>query len=456
MNRWIVPCVAAVLTAGSSGAAAQDWRSDEAPLLGGAVQLTTSDRFIKAGESYFSPDGSWMIFQAITRPTDGSAPSEHYAMFVAPLRFNADGSPAGMGEAVEISPPGSANTCGWFHPTKPGVVIFGSTRVPPAGDDEPGYRVGQRKYAWAFPREMDIVQADISEIMAGGRDRPAVTPIFERDGYDAESSISPDGRNLLYSRVEVDKNTNRLDVDIWVMDLATGVHTPLVVAKGYDGGPFFSPDSRHICYRSDRNEDDRLQLFTADLAIADDGAITGISAEHAITYNEHVNWAPFYHPTGRFLVYATSELGHHNYEVMAVGLHPDNEDDFPPAERLHHRVSFAAGFDGLPSFSRDGRYMLWTSQRTADGSVGKSQVWIARANTDPAAWTGPLTKRQAIAVLGEQLGWTGEPPAGQHLIATPAGTDWIIEVIELGAPQPSATWRIHPNGTAEAMDLVGS
>ena len=32
-------------------------------------------------------------------------------------------------------------------------------------------------------------------------------------------------------------------------------------AKGYDGGPFFSPDGKKILYRSDRKENDLLQVF---------------------------------------------------------------------------------------------------------------------------------------------------------------------------------------------------
>ena len=32
-------------------------------------------------------------------------------------------------------------------------------------------------------------------------------------------------------------------------------------APGYDGGPFFSPDGKRIIYRSDRKENDLLQIF---------------------------------------------------------------------------------------------------------------------------------------------------------------------------------------------------
>jgi TolB protein len=39
------------------------------------------------------------------------------------------------------------------------------------------------------------------------------------------------------------------------------------------------------------------------------------------------------------------------------------------------RVTFTPGFDGLPVFSPDGKYLMWSSKRTPDGST---QVFAAR------------------------------------------------------------------------------
>jgi len=41
------------------------------------------------------------------------------------------------------------------------------------------------------------------------------------------------------------------------------------------------------------------------------------------------------------------------------------------------RVTFTDGFDGLPTFSPDGRRLAWTSGR---GSGDGAQLWIARWN----------------------------------------------------------------------------
>ena len=42
----------------------------ERMMLRDPVQLTFGDRFVKAGESYYSPDGSKIIFQAVEQRQD--------------------------------------------------------------------------------------------------------------------------------------------------------------------------------------------------------------------------------------------------------------------------------------------------------------------------------------------------------------------------------------------------
>src|SRR5262249_51321452 len=154
----------------------------------------------------------------------------------------------------------------------------------------------------------------------GGRARgtfdETLKPLFSRPDYDAECSYSRDGRFVLYAHVrEGAKTAGRADADIWVYDTKAKQHHALVTADGYDGGPFFSPDGKRICYRSDRKLNDLLQLFVADLKFDAEGIPVGVEREYQVTDNEAVNWAPFWHPSGKFLVYGTSQVSHANYEV---------------------------------------------------------------------------------------------------------------------------------------------
>jgi len=383
----VIAAGAALWCACGAKAADQDWKASEADVLSEHVQLTFEDQFLKAGESYFSPDDSMIIFQGIEQPAEGEAPDEFYAMYVGDVVRDADGQISSMANIRRISPEGSANTCGWFHPTRPGIVIFGSTVTPPVASDAPGYQRGGGRYKWQFPPEMNIVEVDLAK--ADGTADSLKTLIEASDAYIAECSYSPDGRHLLYCSLESGEG------DLFVRDERTGTVTRIVEAAGYDGGPFFSPDGRRICFRSDRTGDNLLQIFVGELAFNREGTIVGIEREFQLTDNGHVNWAPYWTTNGRALVYATSEMGHQNYEVFMV----DADDGRASASRgtakygtTRTRITHAPGFDGLPVFNRDGSVMMWTSQRGADSS---SQLWCAAFSPSKGAVTAAAKSEQS-------------------------------------------------------------
>jgi len=356
-------------TASLSPLAAQDWIEAEQGILANHVQLTSSDRFRKAGECYFSPDGKQIIFQAVEKLADPDSEEPFYQMYVADL-FLAEGRVAGITNVVRLSPPGSANTCGWFHPTEPGVVIFGSTVVPPSNPGKTGYQRESSRYSWQFPQEMDIVRCEVAK--ADGTAATLERIIQSPSAYLAECVVSADGKYLVYCEHEVDQGTS--GGDLFVRELATGRKVKVTSSRGYDGGPFFSPDGRRLCYRSDRRGDDLLQVFVAELAFDGSGNLMGVEREFQLTDNVHVNWAPYWHPGGRYLIYTTSEMGHDNYEVFVIDADAGGEGGTTKYGTRRRRVTFAPKFDGLPVFNSDASQMMWTSQRGADKS---SQVWIA-------------------------------------------------------------------------------
>lgn len=384
----IAAAVVALSVAQPSSGQPESDPAAESKFLSDARQLTFAADWAKAGESYLSPDGKQFVFQAIPAGSE----SQNYSMYVQDI------DPSGHREASPIAPPASANTCAWFHPTEPGVILFGSTLVQPSADNVPGYQRGSGKYRWAFPSEMKIVTHGSSSVDSelvplgfvnadtqfgwtdSGKSQ-VLDVVIDRPGYTAECSYSPDARHILYAQVDEEKSNEqgKPDADLWVYDTETEEHTILVEAEGYDGGPFFSPDGKWICYRSDRKGNNLLQLFVSELAYDESGKITGISREIQLTDNRHVNWAPFWHPSGEYMLYASSEVSHGNYEVFAIRFDADN----PEKQQTPIRITHAAGFDGLPVFSADGEYMMWTAQRGDDRSPdGKasSQLWIAKWN----------------------------------------------------------------------------
>ena len=85
-----------------------------------------------------------------------------------------------------------------------------------------------------------------------------------------------------------------------------------------------------------------------------------------------MSWAPYFHPSGRYVIFTANKLGFANFELFLV----DAEGTREPV-----RATYTDGFDGLPVFSPDGTELAWTSSRTADG---KSQIFLANWNHEAA------------------------------------------------------------------------
>jgi hypothetical protein len=358
---------------------AVDWKRDERGLAG-ATQLTFPDRFAKSGEAYFDPSATHIVFQAIEKGPDGQPESPHYAMYVADLaRADAGNRTLDRSFALvnvrRVSPVGSANTCGWFDPRDPNQLYFASTVTAPADGPTPGYQRDGRTYRWSFPPEMRIVKVDLRK--ADGSVASLQPVVGDGKGYTAEGAIGSDGRTLLFTKL-VDG-----EGDLFVMDLPTGQVTQIVKADGYDGGAFFSPDGARIVWRADRNRDNLLQLRVASVVRDAQGRVSGVKDERALTQDEHVNWAPYWTPDGRAVVYATSREGHRNYELFVVPVTADVALPIPL------RVTTAEGADLLPAISPNGELLMWTCQRGDDRS---SQLWIARIAPDSAIRTAAAAK----------------------------------------------------------------
>ena len=299
--------------------------------------------FARAGEGYFRPDGTAIIFQA-------SAPGEDdyqiYTMDLAP-----DSKPklvsTGKGKC----------TCSYYHPDGRSI-LYASTHLdptlaeakgqarPPKG---PAYSRSER-YRWDFDAAMDIFRA-----RPDGSDLVRLT---DSPGYDAEGSYSPDGKRIIFTSFRDG------DAEIYIMDADGKNPRRITRTPGYDGGPFFSPDGKKIVYRSDRKQNDMLQVYIN----TPEG-----DSERALTRNDAVNWGPFFHPDSRHIVYSTSLHGHTNYEVYLMDTETGDQE----------RITYQPGFDGLPVFSPDGKRMMWTSKgRTPDNT---SQLFIADFVNGPDA-----------------------------------------------------------------------
>ena len=141
----------------------------------------------------------------------------------------------------------------------------------------------------------------------------------------------------------------------------------LTNTPGYDGGPFFSPDNKWVIFRSDRQKEHMLQLF----AISVDG-----KTEVQLTNNlDQVNWCPYFHPSGRYLVWAGADYskGPANAPFHLFTMELDWTENSLEGGAIT-QITHSSAQDVLPVFSPDGTNLMWTSTRTPDGT---SQLWIA-------------------------------------------------------------------------------
>jgi Tol biopolymer transport system component len=310
---------------------------DEAQWFRNVRQLTSVQMGLaRSGEAYFSPDARRICFQA------WPAGQEEYQIYV----MNLDGT--GL---LRVSTGSGATTCSYFHPSGQ-KLIFASNHLdprPPVMPEEVQRAVAQagaRRYTWPFYPGMDIFEYTFAT--------GALRRLTTTDGYDAECAYSPDGRSIVFC------SQRDGDLEIYVADANCENARQVTRAKGYDGGPFFSPDGQRVVYRSDRRglDSGTMQIFTNNLAGTD---------ERAVTDHEILHWCPFWHPSGQWLIYTRAD--HSNPRRPLYDLYLVRADGSQT-----YQVSGDPAFDGLPVFSADGRYLMWTSKR---GGLDAPQIFMA-------------------------------------------------------------------------------
>jgi Tol biopolymer transport system component len=309
----------------------------------------------RAGEGYWSPDGRRLVFQSEREPGN-----PFYQIYVLDLS---------TGDVKRISPGLGKTTCAFFRPGSD-QILFSSTHHDPASktlqDEELAFRASgqERRYSWDYDPEMDIY--------AYGEKTGALTRLTTARGYDAEASYSPDGQWIVFSsmrdvygRTLTDAEQKQLALDpsyfaeIYIMRADGSGQQRLTSVAGYDGGPFFTHDGSRIVWRRFDEQGLIADIWTMRTDGSDARQITDFGA---------MSWAPYEHPSGAYILFASNKLGFENFEVFMV-------DTAGTREPI--RVTYSDGFDGLPVPSPDGTQLAWTSSRSG-GSQG--QIFLAQWN----------------------------------------------------------------------------
>ncbi len=269
------------------------------------------------------------------------------------------------GKSSRLSTGIGMTTCGWIHPNLK-KAMWSSTHLDSKFSEKVKAELEERakpikkRYSWNYDDNFDIFESDLS-----GKHLKQLTKEL---GYDAEGSYSPNGKLIVfasnrskYSDKFSDEEKKYLDNDasyameIYLMNSDGSNVRRLTQSRGYDGGPFFSADGKKITWRRFTPDGSKAEIFTMDI----DG-----SKQKKVTELNALSWAPFFHPSGRYIIFTTSVLGYANFELFIV----DAEGLGKPV-----RVTTNEGFDGLPTFSPDGKMLSWTHRN----EKGESQIYTA-------------------------------------------------------------------------------
>lgn len=297
-------------------------------------------------EAYWSFDSRQLIFQSDWNEINRHGCDEIFIM-------NADGTPLSDGMKYKMVSTGTGRTtCSYF--LKDGRIIYASTHEADAACPEvKSFEEG--RYVWPIYKTYDIYIAE--------KDGSNPKLLIGGEGYDAEATVSPDGRYIVFT------STRGGDLDLWRYDLETKEYLQLTNTTGYDGGAFFSADSKKIVWRASRPkgkdaedyknllkkgfvEPKELNIFIADADGKNVKQVTNLPG---------ANWAPFFHPDGKRILFSSNHhtlgAGGRIFDIFMIN------SDGSGLEQITNSGNFSA----FPMFSFDGKKLAFSSNRRTDG-----------------------------------------------------------------------------------------
>ena len=304
-------------------------------------------------EAYFSFDGKFASFQS-NNAKWGLKCDQIFNLNLAHAAVDSTYQPNRISNGL------GRTTCSFF--LKDGKhILFASTFK--GGNECPPVPEIKGKYLWAVYRSFYIYVADLKGNI--------VQQLTTTEGYDAEATVSPNGDKIVFT------SDRSGDLELWTMDIDGGHQKQITFGLGYDGGAFFSPDGKRLVFRSSRpTTDDEKKEYRELLA---QGLVAPVTMElytcnvdgsnlKQITRLGKANWAPFFHPGGKKIIFSSN---HHSKKGYDFQLFIINEDGTGLEQ-----ITDQSLFNAFPMFSPDGKKLIFSSNRN-NGGTRDTNLFIA-------------------------------------------------------------------------------
>jgi Tol biopolymer transport system component len=304
-------------------------------------------------EAYFSPDSRFVAFQSNNKAW-GLSCDQIFSMDLRKAAADSNYRP------LRVSTGKGRTTCSYYLPDGK-HILYASTHL--AGDSCPPTVHISGKYLWAVYPSFDIFIADLNGNIT--------SRLTNAPGYDAEATFSPKGYKFLFT------SDRSGDLELWIMDIDGKNQRQVTNGLGYDGGAFFSPDGKNLVFRASRptgeNEvKEYRELLRRNLVAPTTMEIytcnTDGSDLRQVTHLGKANWAPFYHPGGKKILFSSNHHSSKGYDFQLFMVNNDGSG--------LEQITSESLFNAFPMFSPDGKKLIFSSNRH-NGGTHDTNLFIA-------------------------------------------------------------------------------
>jgi Tol biopolymer transport system component/DNA-binding winged helix-turn-helix (wHTH) protein len=224
------------------------------------------------------------------------------------------------------------------------------------------------------------------------------------------------GSKLAYLQVIQNDNIWRLPNP--ALSGHSGLSSKLISSSANEHQPQYTPDGRKLAFESNRSG--TFEIWTADSDGSHPVQITHFGGPHTGT--------PRWSPDGRKLTFDSRPDGHSDIFVV-------NADGGVP-----HKLTSDKSEDVVPSWSRDGRWIYWGSNRTSTW-----QVWKMPSEGGPAVQVTRQGGFSAIESVDRKFLYYSKDPYGTQIWRMPlAGGEETLVSDQISARW--AAWALVPAG----------